>query len=71
MQVSKGDDPREGVLACATEIRKSLRRLKNTGFIKDMAADVAKIQSQVAWDKNGQDLTTGKEGFLIVNNTWK
>ena len=64
-------DPGDSVLACATEIRKSLGRLKNPGFVVDMAGGVAKIQSQVSWDKKGQDIATAKEGFLIVNNTWK
>jgi hypothetical protein len=71
IQVAKDIDARDSVLACATEIRKSLGKLKNPGFIKDMAAEVAKIQSQIAWEKKGQDLTTAKEGFLIVNNIWK
>ena len=67
----KGIDARDSVLACATEIHKSLGRLKNPGFIKDMAAEVTKIQSQTVWEKKGQCLTTAKEGFLIVNNIWK
>ena len=71
LQVSKGVGPHDDVLTNATEIRKSLGRLKEPMFIKDMAADVVKIQSQVAWDKAGQDLATAKEGFLIVNNVWR
>lgn len=71
IQVSKGIGLHDGILACATEVRKSLGRLRNPGFIKDMAADVAKRQYQVSWDKKGQDLATAKEGFLVVNNTWK
>ena len=71
LQVSKGVSLHDGILVCAAEIRNSLGRLKNPAFIKGMAANVAKIQSQVAWDKTGQDLSTGKEGSLIVNNTWK
>jgi len=71
LQVSKGDDLHDDVLACAVEIRKSLGKLRDPTFIKDMAADVAKIQSQVAWDKVGQDMPTAKEGSLIVNNIWR
>ncbi|KAF9647752.1 hypothetical protein BDM02DRAFT_2523331 [Thelephora ganbajun] len=70
-ELPKDVDPRDGVLACATEIRKLLERLKNPEFVKDMAADVAKIQSQVAWDKKGQDLAAAREGSLMVNNLWK
>ena len=69
--VSEGADPRDGVLACATEIRKSMGRLKDPMFIKDMMTDLAKIQSQVAWDKSGQDTTSALEGCMIVNSTWK
>ena len=66
-QVPKGVDLRDVVLARALKIRKSLGRLKNPRFIKVMAADAAKIQSQVAWDKSGQDLAAAKEGCLMVN----
>ena len=71
LQVSEDAELRGSVLARATEIRKSLGKLRNPDFIKDMVADVAKIQSQVAWDKKGQDLASAREGCLIVNNTWK
>lgn len=71
LQVSKLIDPHDNVLAWATKIRESLGRLKDPGFVKDMAAGVAKMQSQVAWDRKGQDIPTAKEGCLIVNNTWK
>lgn len=71
LKVPESVDPHDGVLAWATELRKSLGRLKDPRFVKDMAADVAKIQSQVAWDKKGQDLPAAKEGCLIVNNLWK
>ena len=72
VQISKGVDPREGVLACATRIRNSLGRLKDPMFIKDSVVDLAKIQSQHAWDKNGQHpLTTKGPGCLVVNNMWK
>ena len=71
LQVSKDTGPCDSILASATEIRKSLGRLKDPKFINDMAAGVAKIQSQVAWNKEGQDLRAGREGYLIVNNTLK
>jgi hypothetical protein len=71
LQLPKSDNPLESVLECATSIRDSIGRLKNPGFIKDMAADVAKLQLQAAWDKKGQDISAAKEGCLIVNNTWK
>lgn len=71
LQNSKGDDPHDSVLAHATEIRKSLKRLRDPEFVKDMAAGLAKIQSEVSWDKMGQDLPAAKEGCMIVNNLWK
>lgn len=64
-------DPSNSVSACATKIRKSLGRLKNPGFVADMVGGVAKMQSQVSWDRKGQDIAAAKEGHLIVNNTWK
>ena len=36
-------------------------------FVKDVATDLAKIQSQITWDKNGQDLASAKDGCLIAN----
>lgn len=71
LQASKGSDLRDDTLACSIEIRKSLEKLKDPVFVKDTAADVAKIQSQVAWDRAGQDMPTAREGFLIVNNIWR
>ena len=68
---SKGADIYDDVLACAIEIRKSLEKLKDPMFVQDLAAGVAKIQSQVAWDTAGQDMSTAKEGSLIVNNLWR
>jgi len=67
LQRSKEADPRDDVLACATEIRQSLEKLKDPRLIKDIVADSAKIQSQAAWDKSGQSLV--KEGHLITNIT--
>ena len=69
--VSKGADPREGVLAYAIGIRKSLGRLKDPRFVKDMAAGLAKMLSEDAWYNHGRDVLTAEEGCLIVNNTWK
>jgi hypothetical protein len=71
LQLQEDVNPHNSVLAYATDIRKSLGRLKDPEFIRTMAADVARIQSRVAWDKNVQDLATAREGCLIVNNTWK
>ena len=72
VQLSKGVDPREGVLACATRIRNSLGRLKDPRFIEGMVVELAKMQSQDAWDKNGQNpLTTKGPGCLLVNSMWK
>ena len=68
---TKGVNPRDSVLAHATEIRKSLKRLNDPEFIKDMAAGLAKLQSEVSWDKVGQDLPSAMEGCMIVNNLWK
>jgi len=67
-QLSNVVGPRDGVLVCATEIRKSLEKLKDPGLIEDMAADVAKLQSQIAWNKGGY-LADPKEGCLVTNIT--
>jgi len=66
-QVLQRAHPRDSVLAYASEIRKSVEKLKDPRFIKDMVADVAKIQSQVAWDKSGQDIGSAREGCLIAS----
>lgn len=71
LKVPSDLDPHDSVLAWATELRKSLRKRKDPRFIKDMVADLAKIQSQIAWNKEGQDLPAAKEGCLSVNNQWK
>jgi len=68
-QVSERVDPYDGVLAYATGIRKSLDELKDPMLVRGMAADLAKIQSQVAWDKGSQDMANPKEGCLVVNIT--
>ena len=71
-QVSKGVDIRDGILACATEIRKSLARLKNPEFLKETVADLAKRLSRTAWDKGGlADILIVEEGHMCVNNTWR
>jgi len=67
LQVSKGTDPRDSILADAAEIRKSMDKLKDPKLVRNMAADVASIQSQVAWDKNGQGVASANEGCLIAN----
>ena len=71
-QIPEGLDPREGVLAWVTEIRKSLARLKDPGFLRGMVTDLAKRLSHTAWAKSGlSDMLIVKEGLLTVNNTWK
>ena len=71
-QVSEGVDPRDGVLAWVSEIRKSLARLRDLGFLKDVAMDLAKRLSHTAWTKGGlSDLLIEREGILSVNNTCK
>ena len=72
IQASKGVDPRDGVLACVTELRKSLARLKDPMFIKDVAAGLGRMLSHVAWAKKGlSEMLTSEENWLVVNNTWK
>jgi len=71
LQVQKGVDPCDSVLAHAAEIRKSREKLKDPKVIKDMVADVGRIQSRVAWDKCGQDVANTNEGSLVVNILWR
>ena len=71
LQAPKGGDPLDTVVTHAVEIRKSMDKLKDPKLIRDMAADVAKIQSQVAWDKRGQDMANVNESCLVVNIGWK
>ena len=66
-QLSNGVNPRDDVLTCAIEIRKSLEKLKDPQLIEDLAADLAKIQSQAAWNNGSQD--PSKDGCLIMNIT--
>ena len=71
-QTLEGVDPRDGVLAWVTEIRKSLSRLKDPGFLKDVVTDLANALSRIAWAKGGlSDLLAVNEDLLAVNNTWK
>jgi len=67
LQVPKGVDPHDGVLTYAAEIRKLVEKLKDPRSVTEMAVELAKIQSQVSWDKSGQDLASAKEGCLIAN----
>ena len=71
LHVPKGLDIRDSVVAHAAEIRKSMDRLGDPRSIKDMVAGLAKIQSQVAWDKNGQDMANVNESCLVVNILWR
>ena len=67
LRAPKGADPRDVIVAHAAEIRNGMGRLKDPKVVRDLAADVAKIQSQVAWDKSGQDMANVDEGSLVVN----
>ena len=67
LQLSNGADPRDDVLTCATEIRKSLEKLKDPRLIEDMARNFAKIRKQAAWNKEIQ--SPSKEGCLVMNIT--
>jgi len=67
IHIPEGVDLRGAVLACAAEVRRPLEKLKDPMFVKEMAADLAKVQSQVAWDKTCQDIGSAQEGHLIAN----
>jgi len=71
LRAPKGADLRDSVLAHAAEIRKSMDKFKDPKLIRDMAANVAKIQSQVAWDKCGQDIANANGGCLVANIFWR
>ena len=44
------------------------RGSKDPRFVKDMAVDMVKAQSQFAWDKSGRpDLLNAEEGYLVVH----
>jgi len=64
----EGAVSRDDVLACATEIRKSVGTLRDPGLIKAMAAEIGKIQSQATWDRT-IGIMGWKESVLFVNNT--
>jgi len=67
LQLPRGIDPHDDVLSCATEIRKSLEKLKDPRLVEDIVTDFARIQSQSAWNKNSQG--PSKEGCLVMNIT--
>jgi len=67
LQLPRGVDPHDEVLTCATEIRKSLERLKDPRVIEDMAADSAGRRAQSAWNRTSQ--SPSKEGCLVMNIT--
>jgi len=71
LQITKGADFRVTIVDHAAEIRKSMDKLKDPMFVRDMAADVAKIHSQVAWDKDGQDMANVNESCLVANIFWR
>ena len=71
LQAPKRANLRDTVVAHAAEIRKSMDKLKDPRSVRDMVADVAKIHSQVAWDKDGQDVSTVNEGCLVTNILWR
>jgi len=71
LQAPKGTDPHETVVAHAVELSNGIGRLRDPKLIRDMAADVAKIQSQAAWDKRGQDMANVNEGCLVANISWR
>jgi len=68
-QLQRGVDPRNDVLTCATEIRKSLENLKDPRLIEAMAADFGRILSQSAWNKRSE--VPQSEGSLVINITLK
>jgi len=65
LQLSKGLNAHDDILARAVEIRKSFEKLKDPRSVKDLVTDFAKLQSQTAWDKRRQG--PPKEGSLVVN----
>ena len=71
LQDLRATNIRDSILTCVTEIRKSLKDLKNPEFVKDMVAGGAKVESDVAWDKMGQDLQESMEGCMTMNSLWK
>ena len=67
LQAPKGSDPRDAVATHALELRKGMGKLKDPEEVRRMAADVAKIQSEVAWNKYGQDMVNVNESCLVMN----
>jgi len=71
LQAPKGADSRDAIAAHAVDLRNSMYKLKDPKLVMDMVADVAKIQSQVAWDKSGQDMANVNESSLVANAAWR
>ena len=71
VQAPKGANIHDTVLAYTAQISKEMEKLKHPGLVRDMVADLAKLQSQVAWDKNGQDMANVDEGCLVTNIAWR
>ena len=67
LHLSRRDDPHDDVLTCATEIRKSLENLKDPRLIEVLASELARMQSQSAWNKNSEN--PQMEGCLMINTT--
>jgi len=65
LQLSKGPDPHDDVLACAAEIRKSIDGLKDPKSVNAMVTNFAQVQAQTAWDKSGQG--PPRKGCMFVN----
>jgi len=68
LQPLEAVDPRDDVLACATEVRRSLGKLKDPKLITALAAEIGKIQSQSAWDRSIH-IMDWNDGALYLNNT--
>ena len=67
LQPPKGAGLCDEVFACATEVRKSLEKLKDPSLIRDLATEFAHVQSRVAWDKIVR--TNLNESTMRVNVT--
>ena len=71
LQAPKGADFCDTAVAHAAVVRNSMDKLKDPKLVRDMVADVAKIQSQVAWDKKCQDMANMDESCLVMNVIWR
>jgi len=67
LQVPRGPDPQDTVLAYATELHKLAEKSREPKFVREVVVELANIQSQVSWDMSGQDLGSAKEGCLTAN----